>query len=387
MSYNSTDEILYHSVQPNNVKQYRENENIDFTLAFEGRKLIAGSVRFEAELFVSRNSGGDSITPAQDVKIDPKIGGHAFVSSYTTSFQNTGIIENLTSAPRLVRMKTDGTKSQSDMCNSNMVCELRSPSDIISRKQILQKIPSTYCGGATGLLASIPASSVVQPDFSIIIPTCLNNLVGSNQSVSYSQSGAIQITLTTERNLGSLYGASVGNDYYYELRDVRMTFRSVIDDGNTMPITMRTSLCLKNSLSSATNNVSSKVPAICDSVSVSFLPQNRENKAIFCNTNLENPPNIKNVTYLFNDAFNKYVTYEIKDKVEMIERGVDSLNSTGSNDATLENVSSNLSTILGLNWEVLTDLSNQKFNINLQTEISSTNPYIMYSFFHSLRKV
>lgn len=387
MSYNSVDEILYHSVQPNNVKDYGENENIDFTLAFEGRKLIAGSLRFEAELFVSRNAGGDSITPAQDVKIDPKIGGHAFVSSYTTSFQNVGVVENLTSAPRLVRMKADGTKSQSDMCNSDMVCELRSPSDIISRKQILQKIPATYGGGGDGLVASLPPNATVQPDFSIKIPTCLNNLVGSNQAVSYAQSGSIQITLTTERNLGSLYGASVGNDYYYELRNVRMTFRSVMDDGDVQPIVMRTSLCLKNSLSSATNNVSSKVPAICDSVSLSFLPQSRENQALFCNTNLENPPNVKKITFLFNDAFNKFITYEIKDKVEMIERGVESLNSDGSNDATLENVSANLSTILGLNWNVLTDLSNQKFNINLQTEISSTEPYIMYSFFHSLRKV
>ena len=387
MSLNQVDQILYHSVQPNNVKQYRENENIDFTLAFEGRKLVANSVRYEAELFVSTNAGGTVIAPAQDVKIDPKIGGHAFVANYTTSFQNVGVVENLTSAPRMVRMMADGTMSQNDMFNTDMVCELRSASDIISRKQILQKIPSTYCGGDDGLLASITESMKSLPDFSIKIPTCVNNLVGANQAISYAQSGAIQITLTTERNLGALYGASVDNAYYYELRNSRMTFKSVPDDGNVSPITMKTSLCLKNSLSSAVNNLSSKVPAICSAVSLSFLQQSRENQALFCNTDLVNPPNVKKLTFLFNDAFNKFITYEIKDKVDMIDRGIDSMNSDGSNDCSLENVSANLSTILGLNWDSAVDLSDQKFNINIETDITNTNPFIMFSYFHSLKKI
>ena len=387
MSYNSVDNVLYHSVQPNNVKTYKENENIDFSLAFEGRMLVGGSVRFEAELFVSKDVAGNTISPAEDVKIDPKIGGHAFVSSYTTTFQNVGVVENMTSAPRFVRMLAEGTKSQSDMLNSDMVCELRAPSDLISRKQILQKIPATYCGNASGLLGSIPSSARVQPDFSIKVPCCVNNLVGVNQGISYSQSGAIQITLTTERNLGVLYGASVDGNYYYELRNPRMTFRSVPDEGNVQPITMRTSQCLKNSLSSNTNNVSSKVPAVCDSVSLSFLTQSRENKALFCNTDLENPPHSKKLTFLFNDSFNKFLTYELKDKVSMLERGVESLSSDGSNDVTLENVNANLSCIFGLNWNTLVDLSNQKFNINYESNISSTEPYVMFSYFHSLRKV
>ncbi len=392
-----TDNILYHLVQPDNVKSngYKENENLDFSLAFEGRKYVAGSLRFEADLQVFSTGGGapTPVAPADDVKIACSVGAHSVCAGWVTSFQNAGVIENLQSYPRLVAMKAAGIYSKNDYNNSDMVAEMRSSSDKISRKSILPRVIKQYGGGGPGLVTAgagadsqLKATMKTDPSFSIKPMIALNNLVGPNQMVSFAQSGMIKLTVTLEKNLGVLFGGAVTADYNYTLQNVRITFRSVPDDG-PQPVVMRTSLALKNSMTSAANNISSKVPAVCDAVSISYLPQSHEYNAAYNNVALEEPPLFHSITYSFNDALNRFVTYKIDSKVEMGRRALDSLDSDGSHKMTLERISTNDGFLNGLSWEALIDLSNQKFNINSLTGVSSTDPYIQFSFFHSLRKL
>jgi hypothetical protein len=391
-----TDNILYHLVQPDNVKSngYKENENLDFSLAFEGRKYVAGSLRLEGDLQVFSTGGGapTPVAPGNDVKIACSIGAHSVCAGWVTSFQNAGVVENLQSYPRLVAMKAAGIYSKNDYNNSDMVAEMRSSSDKISRKSILPRVIKQYGGGGAGLVAGgsattqLTAAMKTDPSFSIKPMIALNNLVGPNQMVSFAQSGMIKLTVTLEKNLGVLFGGDVSADYNYTLQNVRITFRSVPDDG-PQPVVMRTSLALKNSMTSAANNISSKVPAVCDAVSISYLPQSHEYNAAYNNVALEEPPLFHSITYSFNDALNRFVTYKIDSKVEMGRRALDSLDSDGSHKMTLERISTNDGFLNGLSWEALIDLSNQKFNINSITGVSSNEPYIQFSFFHSLRKL
>ena len=124
-----SDNILYHLVQPSNQKSspggYREAENVDFDLAFEGRKFISGSLRLEGDVQVFSDGGTTRVDPtaaaASDCKIDGRVGAHSFCSSFVTSFQNVGNVENLQSYPRLVAMKGAGQMSKNDMNH----CEFR----------------------------------------------------------------------------------------------------------------------------------------------------------------------------------------------------------------------------------------------------------------------
>ena len=90
---------------------------------------------------------------------------------------------------------------------------------------------------------------------------------------------------------------------------------------------------------------------------------------------------------MFNDSFNQFVSFEINDRVDMLRRGLESLSTGGKNSAQLQKLSCNEGFITGLNWNSYIDLSNQKFNINITSNIDNTEPYIMFSYFHSIINV
>ena len=90
---------------------------------------------------------------------------------------------------------------------------------------------------------------------------------------------------------------------------------------------------------------------------------------------------------MFNDSFNQFVSYEITDRVEILKRGLEGLSSGMSNSQDLTKISSNESFITGLNWGSYIDLSQQKFNVNINSEIVSNEPYIMFMYFHSIINV
>jgi hypothetical protein len=358
---------------------------------FEGRALIANSCRLTSDLNIYR-AGTTNILVTDDVKIDPKIGAHSFIQSIVTQFQASGqgIIENLIEYPRFVKQEADTSKSLNDMLNSDMVCELRCPDDTISRKVILPRVPRNY--GGEGLVDNnCPINNVIPEsktdvDFSIKPRISINKVVGSNLRISYQQSGAIKLTFLLERNQSALYGNSLvsPNTFSYALSNMKMTFMTIPDILQPQPVAMRTTLCMKNHMGSAVNNMSSKVPAVCDSMNISYMPRANENNGLQNNVQLYVPPGLSNIQYMFNDSFNKYVSYEIKDRVEMVYRGLDAMpNTDGNNDSTIEHMSSNKAFVTGLNWGSAIDLSSQKFNVNTKTNILNGAPYIQFMYFHS----
>ena len=383
------DNILLHKVQVDNIKSsYGEHDQLDFSCAFDNRAMVCNTLRLHATLKVYKTTNTD-LEGTEDVYIDPHTGGHNFISSCVTQFQSMGVIENVTEMPRFVKTKTDCENIDNDFLDSDKVCELRSPHKALQKRLLLRKVPKTCGGNTANNCASVNAvlsGQVIYPSFSIKPRICLNAVEGTNNLLSYQQSGMVKLTVTLERNLGVLFGQDVNANYYYELSDVFVTYTSA-PDVKPSPVTMRTTVCLKNSISSAFSNISSKVPAVCSAMTMSFLPQNHEHQANFNNVALESPPNISAVSYLFNDSTNKYLTFEIKNRVEMIKRGLESISGGASNSASFDNLYANEGFLLGLNWEDPTDLSNSKFNIQLNSDISSSNPFIVYMYFHSMRTI
>ncbi len=379
--------VIYHQVQAENQKQFwKENDTIDFILSFENRSLVCNSVRFEGNIRVSSAVADTPLTSAEDVYLDNKIGIHSVIQSSVVQFQNQGVVENLTEMPRFVKQNTEGTKSDNDMNSSDMVSELRSGDKAITKLQIQPQVPKDYGGASGGHITSVPSQYITDPSFSIKPQFCLNKVMGNNINLTYTQSGAIKVSLTLEKNLGVLFGRDVDTNYNYILKNCKMCFMSV-PMGKPQPLTMMNTLCLKNSLTSAFSNTSSKVPAICNSVSCSFMRQSHEYSTDFCNTALEQPPNIKSMSYLFNDATNKFISFQIEDRVELYTRGLESLNGNGVNSVNLTKLSANKSCIVGINWEQYIDLSNQKFNIQVNSDINNVESYILFMYFHSVIKV
>tara|TARA_R110000737_G_scaffold329004_1_gene343927 strand:+ start:2135 stop:3289 length:1155 start_codon:yes stop_codon:yes gene_type:complete len=382
-------EIYNQTLPENNKGTWSGFDNIDFVLDFNNSSLVCNTIRFEANVQVFSNvTNEDRLIVTEDCSIDNKIGGHAFIQSITTSMQgqgqSMGVVENLVEYPRLVKMKSDAQNVDDDMLNSSKVCELRAPDKSITQTQLLEKIPKIFGSSATILPTSAP--SKVDPDFSIKPMMVLNNVTSSNYNLSYDQSGTIRISMILERNSGVLNGSDVDANYGYKLTNCRLSYKT-IQNAPSLPVEMHSSMCLKSSLTSAFNNVSSRVPAVSNSVSCSFQEQSNEYDLNGNNTQLMEPPQISNLAYLFNDATNKFITYRLKSRSEMIARGLESLNTYGSNSMQLSKLSANQSYVVGLKWNDYLDLSKTKFNVQVNSSISNVNPYIIYQYFHSMTMI
>jgi len=190
--------------------------------------------------------------------------------------------------------------------------------------------------------------------------------------------------MNLERDNVALFGEGVTANHSYELSNVRVSFVSVPELSKQLPIQMKSHLCLKSTINSALSNVSSKVPAIADSVAISFLTQNREVATQFCNTELEKLPSVSKVRYMFNDSTNKYISYELKRIPDMIYEGIKAMNK--NNEKTMcrgDLLAANKSFLLGLDFSTPTDLSRQKFNVQIEND-QPISPMLMFAYYSSI---
>jgi len=379
--------IQYAQAVPENVKDfYSQNDTVDFQIEFPGRALMLNKIRIVGDLEV-HTTGSTPISSTNNYKIDPQIGIHSVIQQANVNFQKVGSIESSVEYPRYVKMITSASKHYNDMNSSEYVSELRSCDESISSRVILPRVPKTYGGAnADGTIAQLPTGAGQKVNFSFKPYLCINRAVG-NDTLSYQSSGAINISLILERNLGVLYGTDVDANSNYRLSNLRLCYMTVPDVEQPQKVIMRHSVLLKNSLQSAVSNISSKVPAVCDSVMISFLNKSHEYTANNNNTQLAQPPSISKVRYLFNDNFSQYITFEITDRIEMIERGIQAVK-LSADSAMLSKLAVNESYLIGLDWNSMIDLSQTKFNINLSSAIDNVdNSYIMYSYFNSVISV
>ncbi len=404
----SSIDYRYHTVECENIKSagYGENENIDFNLNFPNRALVCGSVRFEGEveIYPTGIAGGVGTAGTARIAVDHMIGAHAFVQGCVTSFQNQGIVENATELPRYAKMVTVGTARDQDMNDGKYVCELRSSDKVIQERVLMPRVVSDYGGGATGngddkhngtgfidpavgTVTGKIADLIVNPDFSIKPVIGLNNVLSAATTINYSTSGEIKLSFNLSRNLESLYGIDVTTSTVFLLKNVEVCYTSIPEQATQAPVSLKTSLCLKSNMNSQLSNHSARVPAICDAVSMSFIRLNREISQFHMNTALEKPSNIRNVKYMFNDSTSSYVTYELKNRMEILHYGARALSTGSHNNIRSDLLSANESFVAGLDFGEVIDLKNQKFNVQLDTEISSDDPFLMYQYYHSIISV
>ena len=117
---------------------------------------------------------------------------------------------------------------------------------------------------------------------------------------------------------------------------------------------------------------------------MTFLTAARENqKQVDCNA-LESPPNVQEVQYLFNDSTNQYVQYAVDDYGEMQMDFLESLKSAGYSNVCPDSLKGSSAMGLGLHFGQQVDLSRDKFSVQVKSDVSASNSFLMYLYFHSL---
>lgn len=357
----------YAMAQPENTKSaYSEYDTVDFKISFAGKKLVANSLRLLANVNV-QGLKEDAVLFTEYLA-DKNIGAHMFIDELQVSTSMSGNIETIHNYPRFIAMLNNATHSANENMNSEATCELRAPTDRIAGDY--------YKGVRVG-------ANKDDVDFSISPDMCLNRVEG-NPLISYSKTGDITVTLRLARNSETLYGPNFGPTNTYSLSDLRLTYLTVPDDGQVNPVVMRTKLAFNSSVDGTYVSVSSKVPAVCTAMSASFLPTSKVGSLNENTNKQEQLPGVTAVQFLFNDTENRYITYEIRDKNEVIQNYLESFATIEGNRANPAILDSNEAYGIGINFKSAIDLSTQKFTTIINSNVSNTDPYTMYLYFHGL---
>ena len=363
---------MYAEAQPENFKSsYGEFDTIDIILTADpGMDYVANTFTLHAKLHVEQPAGTVPLADdSVDVFFSGKVGAHSFIDSIQTEHAG-GQLENLQEYGRLCAMVECGTKDRNDLYNSQDVAELKSPDDIYSKR---------YCQGNT--TDNSGAKILDDYSFSIKPKFCLNKQIGN---LNMQKAGFIKVSINLARNLTALYTKSIAaatQSMAYTLSDVGVSYE-VAPTVNGVA-TMQTSMNIKQSINSSFANVSCKVPLPASGVTISFLDQAKENAANHDNFALEDV-HPDSVQYLFNNALNKFITYKLESKADILERAIESLANTGHNAVNTHNFKANDAYIAGLNFQQLVDLSNSSFNFQINSDYIGNAPFLVFLYFHSI---
>jgi len=378
----------YSRIQPMNQKaSYQEFDVVDFSIQVsEGRSLLLGSVRLEGEIEVAATGGitlnqttavGGIAANALDVKFDSDAGAAGFIETVSTSM-GQGMVESLGDYGRYVKMSSVAmTRSNGDNNNSSAVCELKAVNDEATNNllkgELLFSDPAMGGGTEAEKLRG-------NPDFSHKLRTVLN---GGQGQLPQRRSGVITVSVSLARNYAALYGINNGSSITYALKDLRLTYVTVPDDGSTEPLVMRRKLNVKQSLTSANSSINVNVPAVCDSFSASFQVQAQENTPKNNNYTLHTPPNLTQAQILFNNSNQNTISYVIRSIPELIENAIDSFVDAEKNSLSTARLANLNGFMLGQNFDDQIDFMSNKLTLELDTAISNLVPLVIYMFFHS----
>lgn len=364
--------IVYHRSEVENSKDfYTEYDDLVFFMNAEGRALMKNSVRLECEVRVLKDDAGTDvrIIPADEIFMDNSVGMHSVIDNVNCEFQNVGSVEQINQYSRMVKMTEVATRDRNDYHSGLDICELKSPLE--------ETTQALLCGSKSSATSATDALDFIDNDTSFKPKMCLNKMSGD---LSFDKTGYIKVSIKLEKVANVLYGKDVANTNKYQLRNVRLAYKSVPNNSNQ--VQMRTILNLKSTISSTLSNTQARVPSVCDGVSCCFMEASKENVLKECSTSMDVLSGVSSVQFLFNDSTSKYVSWVLDSRAEVLSNFVKSLRDSGHNQVNSNNDENNYG--IGLAFPP-TDLSNQKFNIQINTDHAniSTNPYIIYMYFHS----
>lgn len=359
---------------------YGANENVDFILSFENKDMVPGSLVISGECAVYINKA-TTTAPAvnQNVMIDPDAGYHAVFRDFNTNLKNTGIVENFSYYPRYVKMKTQCNKLRESLgVETSNAVEGKCWNEIVRR------------GYNLGLEAAEPfVPFVIKPDI------CVNK---SNVPIPGNQVGTVRIRVRLAPDDEVLYGTDVTSASGYVLRNLECRYEVMPDDGSRPPLQMEFFNVDRQVIESNNANLATFVAKPCDSVSVSFNRvadeadvtknylrcQPLPGKPLGSDTTIPNY-GAERVYYSINDTQTALVGFTMESREEIIWNYLRSFN---NEPAAYSNIMQRLQAPipdgygLGINYGTLLDFTQQKFEMEVNSQCSE--PYSAYLYFRSL---
>jgi len=357
---------------PQSTKEnYNSEDVIDFVLSFQNMKIKRNSIRLQGDIELLKSGNTNDIPLTADIRkdniqYDGYCGLHGVFSNVTTSTES-GVLDNMVQYGYYVKTKT--------MINVNK-SELGARSDYLSEGRIPSDKLTKY------LLFNNPASQNVM-SFSLKPDCALNN---SNMDISYTKTGQCKISLRVASANQFLYGSTTG--YYFRLKNLKLRYKALPDDGKDEgDLLFNVVNIVHNTISNNNANLSSNVAGVCQSVSIVFRQQDKSNIYASNHYELDYPNNITDVEFSWNDELNRYISYRLRTEQEILRNFVESMGNPDKDMNAIRPTELNHGKNygVGLKFGAPTDLSNQKFNFNLVSDISD-KPYNCFMIFRGVVK-
>lgn len=360
--------ILFHSVEPeSNRSTFGENNTVSFVVSSD-RALVRNSIRLEGTLTINATAGTRAVLN-DNLSMNKRVGAHSLLDSCQTTLSGN-VIENISQDyPRFVHMIEAAQNHTDSYYNSSQLCELKAPST---------KVAIAYTTGDCDVTNA--GDSFSDMDFSFKPLICLNRMSGDLQLSKFNNE--VRLNFNLSRAVNVLCGANQVDATSYSISNLRLTWSSA-DPSPPSPVQMRRVVPIKQVISTSNASINTRVPAVCDGVSISFLNQANENLNQVDTLALENPLNIEEVQYTFNDSTNSLQQFFQDEYSEYVEGFVNSLKTAGIHSANPSTISGNSVFGLGLDFSSDVDLSNQKFGVSIRSGISNTYKFLVYLYFHS----
>ena len=371
------DNIRYHEIKAQNDKTtFQADDLVDFEMESNGRSIVKNSIEICGKVQVYKTSiSGGRVTRTDDGKLymNKNAGSHSFIENISCSTLNQGNIESIGFAyPRWVNMLTSLEKQNQNLNNVSSLCEWIVPDKELTDNFLREtKVDN---GGA--------ATYTEDFTFSMKPMIVLNR---TNADIPFEKTGKVRISMNLAQNEKALENHLTGiTGLVYTITDMRLRFRSVPSSQVSESIVAQKLTPLKTTINSTNASMSFNVPSkASNGVSISFQAQSNEGNPAKDNLELEKL-NVQSVQYFFNSA-NTYLNYKLDNTSEIIMRGLKSVspnNDEGTYQITQADLASNSNFIIGTDFDGVIDLSENSFEVELQSNINSaTNVYLV---FHSL---
>jgi len=384
--------ILHHRVIPTSASEsYTPNQTVDFHLQVPGRKIINNSVRIEGTVTVFRSDGVAIITQADNVKLDAFTGAHAFIAQISSEVESKGMIETLNNYPRYVSVAAKASMSPDDTLSMKMQAEMRCGGRSDNGKYALQRVVTrsqSVAGTAPAVTDSEPASFSIKP-------MCAINRASGND-YSFDRLGFMRLSLILAQSRDAIFGfdsttlagtVAERKPCTYTLSNLALRFSTIPEDGDSSPALYRSYFSTVNSISSTASSFVSRVPSKrVNGVTCVFIKQSDARAFDQNSQELQVVPQFDSTEFLFANSVSSGIEYRITDDHEAIERGIQSLSSTGHSNVSVQTLQSNDCYVIGYNFDSYMDLSQQLFSqrLVLNSTTITQEPLDCTSYFGSL---
>lgn len=357
-----------HFIYPQSQKaSYSNAETIDFQLNFEGRKYKKNSLRMSGSITVE-SAVGTIVAVDLPLFYDSSIGINAFFSEWSTGCDLLGRLENISDYPRLCKMKETARRAKSqEISSANDIMQLKGPADDTTNAILAGQSNTDYA-----------LNFNFKPDF------ILNNVTAD---IPFRKTGAIDIQCRLESKIRSLFGSAAGVANIVTVKDLQISYVTYPDDNKNEPIQLFATHMLKQVIESNVAHVSTSVPAICSSVSCTFLPVANDSVYTHNQTELVKLPDFQRVSFGFNDVQNGYISFPLEYQQEILFNYLESLGSKNRNQMSFKNLSSGKNWGLGVKFPSPIDLSKQNISVEIEAGLSSANPHYIFMVFRSIQNL